>query len=116
MLGDLSILDATNPGPFLIEQGHPFRGARQGVVPAIGLLPVPSRTVRAASLFAGSSHTSIPLTVKKLTGSEGPAILQWFAPQDDLRPKAAFSDVMLPREMPCRLSQNSPRDHAPIFY
>jgi hypothetical protein len=53
LFGGTLIFTAANAFPLLIEQGHSLLGARQGVVPAVGLLPVPGRTVRITSFFAG---------------------------------------------------------------
>ena len=40
----------------LVKQRHAFLRARQGVVPAIGLLPVPGRAMLLAALFSVSAH------------------------------------------------------------
>jgi hypothetical protein len=65
ILRDLAIITSSNAFAVLVEQSHSFPCAQQGLAPAAGLLPMPSRTVRVASLCARSSHALI--SWKKLT-------------------------------------------------
>ena len=61
MFGGILIVGAANLAALLVELGYSFLGPRQGEVLAVGLLPVPGRAMRITALFAGSSHSSIPL-------------------------------------------------------
>ena len=52
----LLVFSAPNSLAVFIENGHPLLGSRHRVVPAIRLLPVPSRSMRLPPNFSFSPH------------------------------------------------------------
>lgn len=64
LLRRIAVLPAADTLPVFLKKRYSPLGSRQRVVPTVDLLPMPSRSVRIASPFSGSSRSSVP---EKLT-------------------------------------------------
>lgn len=91
---------------------HPLSGSRQRVVPAIGLLSMPSRTVRITSLFTSSSDHKWVLG--KVDPPPATRDIEAHRSHHKLRGIAFKNRFNAGERRPCPLNRNRRNDQTPV--